>query len=426
MRTAFFLIVCAGPAFVTCQNGTQAKALRIQKFDTEGYDKKIRSATNQSDPTEVYVSFYLLAINELDEVKETLKTTGFLVVEWKDDFLEWTPADYGGLEYYFFPQDDIWKPDIALKNSVEKYKPLGVTTLNVQVDSNGQVFWYPFEVFESTCSIDISYFPFDIQTCKLNFVAWSYTKAEVYMQGGSKGIDLEQYSSNSEWDLIDSIATVEEESDEASVIYTLKIKRKPRYMVLSVILPIVMLSVLNLFVFVLPCDSGEKASYAVTVFLAFAVFLTIISSALPRNSESLSIFSVYIIILTVQSTLITMTALVVVRIRQFESPVPKIVVRITNFLHCECCRKERNAVIPEDANVSSNGSVPPMEGFINKKLPPEKLDKTNNNDDDDTTHDTCDWKKVANGLDRLFFCFYTFVTLVSSLVCMIYASSAAI
>ena len=246
------------------------------------------------------------------------------------------------------------------------------------------------------------------------------------MQGGSKGIDLEQYSSNSEWDLIDSIATVEEESDEASVIYTLKIKRKPRYMVLSVILPIVMLSVLNLFVFVLPCDSGEKASYAVTVFLAFAVFLTIISSALPRNSESLSIFSVYIIILTVQSTLITMTALVVVRIRQFESPVPKIVVRITNFLHCECCRKERNAVIPEDANVSSNGSVPPMEGFINKKLPPEKLDKTNNNDDDDTTHDTCDWEKVANGLDRLFFCFYTFVTLVSSLVCMIYASSAAI
>ena len=200
--------------------------------------------------------------------------------------------------------------------------------------------------------------------------------------GGKNGLDLSQYSPNSEWDIIDSIETVEEETNEASVIYTLKIERKPRYMVLSVILPFVMLSVLNLFVFVLPCDSGEKASYAITVFLAFTVFLTIISSALPRNSKTLSKFLVYIVILTVQSTLITITALVVIRIRQLESPVPKIVVRITNFLHCECCSKER-----------------------------------------DTTHDTCDWKKVANGLDRLFFCLYTFVTLVSALVCRLYWAS---
>ena len=245
------------------------------------------------------------------------------------------------------------------------------------------------------------------------------------MQGGSKGIDLVQYSPNSEWDLINTTATVEIESGEAAIIYTLKIKRKPRYMVMSVILPIVMLTALNLFVFVLPCDSGEKASYAVTVFLAFAVFLTIISAALPRNSESLSIFSVYIIILTVQSTLITMTALIVIRIRQFETPVPKVIASITNFLHCECCRRERNVVVPEDAQISSNGSVVPMEGFVTtKKVTAENIDKTNSGDDDHA-QDVCDWKKVANGLDRLLFCFFTIVTVVSSMVCLIYASSAA-
>ena len=244
------------------------------------------------------------------------------------------------------------------------------------------------------------------------------------MEGGSRGIDLEQYSPNSEWDLIDSVASVEQESGEASIIYTLKIKRKPRYMVLSVILPIVMLSALNLFVFVLPCDSGEKASYAVTVFLAFAVFLTIISSALPRNSESLSIFSVYIIILTVQSTLITMAALTVIRIRQFETPVPKIIARVTSFLHCKCCRKERNSVVPED-QCSSNAIVPPMEGFVTKKVHSDNLDNSNNGDED-PAEDMCDWKMVANGLDRLLFCFFTFVTVTSSLVCLIYASTAAV
>ena len=96
--------------------------------------------------TEVYVSYFLLSINGLDEVTETLKTTGYLVVEWYDQYLSWNASEYGDLDLYFFPQDDVWKPDVALRNSVEKYKSLGVSTLNVQVQSNGYVIWYPFEV----------------------------------------------------------------------------------------------------------------------------------------------------------------------------------------------------------------------------------------------------------------------------------------
>ena len=91
------------------------------------------------------VSLHLLSIHELDEVSETLKSTGYLEIYWKDDFLTWNPADYGGLQYSFFPQDDIWKPDVALKNSVVEYKQLGVSTLNVQVTASGEVYWYPYQ-----------------------------------------------------------------------------------------------------------------------------------------------------------------------------------------------------------------------------------------------------------------------------------------
>lgn len=249
------------------------------------------------------------------------------------------------------------------------------------------------------------------------------------MQEGSKGIDLEQYSANSEWDMVDSTATVEEESEEASVIFTLKIKRKPRYMVLSVILPIVMLSVLNLFVFVLPCDSGEKASYAITVFLAFAVFLTIISSELPRNSESLSIFSVYIIILTIQSTLITMAALFLLRIRQFETSVPKPVSWLTDVISCKCCRRRDIVIVStqESNNNPSTEKLPRVNGFLAKRVSPQKVEKPESKAsfEENCTQETCDWKRVANALDRLFFCMFTIITLTSSLVCLVYASHAA-
>ena len=235
------------------------------------------------------------------------------------------------------------------------------------------------------------------------------------MQEGSKGIDLEFFQTNSEWEMIDSTATVQEESDEASVIYTLKIQRKPRYMILSVILPIVMLSALNLFVFILPCDSGEKASYAVTVFLAFAVFMTIVSSTLPTNSETLSIFSVYIIILTVQSTLITMTALFILRLRQFESPVPYTVSRLADIMLCQCSKK-CGKVEPEELRHKSDTEIPQSKGFRENAM--GKTTTENNKD----IH--CDWKRVANALDRFFLLFFLFITFVSSFICFTYASSA--
>ena len=42
------------------------------------------------------------------------------------------------------------------------------------VSSDGTVFWMPPAIFKSTCPIDIVYFPFDVQTCKLKLGSWTY------------------------------------------------------------------------------------------------------------------------------------------------------------------------------------------------------------------------------------------------------------
>lgn len=53
---------------------------------------------------DVYVGLYLLNLNELNEVQETMKTTGFLFIFWEDEQLDWTPSSYGGITYSFWPQ----------------------------------------------------------------------------------------------------------------------------------------------------------------------------------------------------------------------------------------------------------------------------------------------------------------------------------
>jgi len=42
------------------------------------------------------------------------------------------------------------------------------------VESDGTVLWIPPALFRSSCSIDITQFPFDVQTCQLKFGSWTY------------------------------------------------------------------------------------------------------------------------------------------------------------------------------------------------------------------------------------------------------------
>jgi hypothetical protein len=53
------------------------------------------------------------------------------------------------------------------------------------------------------------------------------------------------------------------------------------------------MSILNVFVFLLPADSGERVGYAITMLLAIAVFLTISSDSLPAMSNPHVLCGVY-------------------------------------------------------------------------------------------------------------------------------------
>ncbi|KAH3867100.1 hypothetical protein DPMN_030225 [Dreissena polymorpha] len=103
------------------------------------------------------------------------------------------------------------------------------------------------------------------------------------MQAGDYGFVFDEYEPNSEWVVIKFCWTIDKNSDETTIIITVRIKRKPMYFLLTIVLPVLFLAVMDLYTFVLPSDSGE-VRYAVTVFLTFAVFLTIVSFTLSQSS----------------------------------------------------------------------------------------------------------------------------------------------
>ena len=36
--------------------------------------------------------------------------------EWYDDFLQWSPASFGGIEHLVLPPSIVWLPDFAISN----------------------------------------------------------------------------------------------------------------------------------------------------------------------------------------------------------------------------------------------------------------------------------------------------------------------
>ncbi|XP_052251758.1 neuronal acetylcholine receptor subunit alpha-9-like [Dreissena polymorpha] len=150
------------------------------------------------------------------------------------------------------------------------------------------------------------------------------------MVEGEKGIITEEFEENSRWSLM-------------------KLKRKSTFFVFNILIPMVLLSFLNVLTFVLPVSSGERASYAVTVFLSLAVFLTIVASEIPKNFNTISIVSVYMTAMLALSTATVVTYLLELRLASRDKDTDSIgsgytaIYRIARICQCRLDGKSRIA-----------------------------------------------------------------------------------
>lgn len=55
----------------------------------------------------------------------------------------------------------------------------GESSTNVKLRYNGEIVWDSPAITKSTCVVDVSYFPFDWQSCNLTFGSWTYNGNQV-------------------------------------------------------------------------------------------------------------------------------------------------------------------------------------------------------------------------------------------------------
>ena len=59
-------------------------------------------------------------------------------------------------------------PDLVMYNNAADFTDFLMNT-NAMVHYDGKVFWPVPTKLQSTCKVDVTFFPFDVQTCRLKF-----------------------------------------------------------------------------------------------------------------------------------------------------------------------------------------------------------------------------------------------------------------
>lgn len=162
------------------------------------------------------------------------------------------------------------------------------------VSHDGVVQWaVPMQV-KTGCPVDATYFPYDKQTCQIQFGSWIHDSSQLAIELSPSRLDLSHYTLNSEFDLLNSNlekitmngSCCPGSGDRHMVRVWLKIRRKTLYYDYIVIAPTIDLCVLTLATFLLPCECGWKIAIGLTVFLTLYVLQLLIAENVPDTNST--------------------------------------------------------------------------------------------------------------------------------------------
>lgn len=276
----------------------------------QNYSKDIHPVLDHKKPVTIYVVVFLKAIINYDEIGGTLSMSLGLELSWTDELLKWNPASYHNISALRIPSSEVWTPRL--------FSPNAFDTFSIDMDNSRSVVYlcngtskYTVGVRSSTlCSPNSRYFPFDTQKCHIEIVTLATYYEEIFV---ANHVNEHVFEENPVWKLesIKLFVDNDEEMYTSVLRIIIKIQRRHSFFMVNIFAPIIFLAFVNLFVFMLPVESGERVSYAITVLLSFTVFLSLLTDYIPKSSLTISLFSIYMFTVLAYSSLITLSVVII-------------------------------------------------------------------------------------------------------------------
>lgn len=278
---------------------------KLFKYLFGSYQKWVRPVEQLNQTIRVKFGLAISQLVDVDEKNQRMTTNVWMKQEWVDMKLRWNPDDYLGITIIRVPSDRIWLPDVVLYDNSDGRFEGTVTKAVVKYD--GTISWTPPANYKSACTIDVTFFPFDLQNCSMKFGSWTYDGTQVDIILEDFHVDKRDYFDNGEWEIVKATGCRGLRTDDSSsyptITYFFIIRRLPLFYTLFLIVPCIGLSFLTILVFYLPSNCGEKISLCTSVLVSLTVFLLVIEEIIPSSSKAIPLIGEYLVFTMIFVTL---------------------------------------------------------------------------------------------------------------------------
>lgn len=404
IKLVLYILWLQGLAVLCVYSPEKQKEIRTETVLADTYDPLSRPTAT----TNVTVGVTLMSIDELSMPDQKFAGAGWITVEWEDPRLAWSPELKADIDVISAEPATLWKPELVIDNSIEELGVISDDNVLLQISHDGSVTWAPPMMYIVHCEIDVTYYPYDQQKCSIELTSWGFSNKELQLSHLFTGISLEDYRENGEWEVTKtdvSTSILTETKNGVTKAYSqlhfnLFVKRRDQFYNTNVMLPIILSSFLVTLVFVVPAESGEKLSYALTVLLTIAVFLTIIGETLPAISLTTSVLGLYLaatLIVSALATLMTVGILFIYH-KKGEPQIGSRFYNVSRKARKLCCWKE----------------------ISDEKDPNREKRKTEDGlqsgPDQEGTDQLFTWVKIAEVWDRLSFIVFVILTVLLNII----------
>lgn len=386
------------PTSLGHKNETMDTETVLQDTLFHAYNRYRKPVKIYNRKVQVGLGLHILSLPKLDIRSQTLHTAIWLRVDWTDEYLRWNSGDFSGINFLRLPADKVWIPAVCNMHEISgrrclTYSSVENTNSEVEIESNGHVSLS--EAMESIilCSFNVQKFPFDIQICTFTFFASTKQSHSLELMHNQSSFDSRYFIGNEEWGLISTNV----QKNAWKLEMKIELRRRPLFLTLTLVFPIITLSFMNVFCFVLPIESGEKMGMSVAVFLTFAVFGSILSDSMPKDSENISLFIVYVTVQIFLSGLSVVLETIVLRIYHAKlGP-------FSRFFEFE---QNKNTVSPSSDHIEKKSKNLENECNMDLKL----IDQSQTNLGEK-------WKTKAKTLDRYLLIFNLLTNVITFIIC---------
>ncbi|XP_067004613.2 acetylcholine receptor subunit alpha-L1 isoform X2 [Anabrus simplex] len=206
----FLLTLGFGMSDQDCRTPLTASRLRKDIFC--GYDRTVRPAKdfNSVMTIEIHTEIKFLLFNEYTD---QLFVTSWMIWAWNDQFLTWSPENYGGIKTLMVSASSIWIPDLSFEHmGMEQLGPEMLADSKCMLESSGKVRCMPSSTFPVQCEARTTHWPFMRAECHWFLHSWLDHGYQVNLSILGEGLDLRHYEPDMEWELLAANVNLYEET----------------------------------------------------------------------------------------------------------------------------------------------------------------------------------------------------------------------